>query len=46
MGGTEILKQQQDNFQLENILLLFSIYTILRIEWLRYAHLAHYCKIL
>ncbi|WP_220083610.1 hypothetical protein, partial [Staphylococcus aureus] len=23
-----------------------SIYTILRIEWLRFARLAHYCKIL
>ncbi|WP_251750237.1 hypothetical protein, partial [Staphylococcus aureus] len=26
--------------------LLFSIYTILRIEWLRFARLSHYCKIL
>ncbi|BCN88990.1 hypothetical protein SASK131_21450 [Staphylococcus argenteus] len=33
-------------FLIENILLLFSIYTILRIEWPRYARLAHYCKIL
>ena len=40
MGVGQKSKQQQDNFQLENILLLFSIYTILRIEWLRYAHLA------
>ncbi|PNZ50355.1 hypothetical protein CD116_03620, partial [Staphylococcus schweitzeri] len=36
LGHKSLKKQQYDNFQLENILLLFSIYTILRIEWLRF----------